>query len=85
MEIYYFYISKFRKLPARAQNLYLTYCMKSVRIRSLSGPYFPAFGLKKLRIRTFSRSASNIVKTVLLSAYQMTYILWRHININNYF
>ena len=29
----------------RAQEATLSHCVKSVRVRSYSGPYFPAFGL----------------------------------------
>ena len=52
------------------------HCVKSVRNRSFSGPYFPAFGLNtenagkcgpaKLRIRTlFTQCAAGIVITVM--------------------
>ena len=34
-------------------------CVKSVRIQSYSGPYFPAFGLKKERYRVFLRILSE--------------------------
>ena len=37
------------------------HCVKSARIRSFSGPYFPAFGQEKLRIRTlFTQCLSSI-------------------------
>ena len=31
--------------PQNGTNSYLSHCVKSVRTRSFSGPYFPAFGL----------------------------------------
>ena len=47
-----------------AKKLFI-HCVKSVRIRSFSGPYFPAFGLntdqKNFEYGQFSRSVSNII------------------------
>ena len=44
------------------ETLGLYYCVKSVRIRSFSGPYFPAFGLEKLRIRTLFTQCAYLLK-----------------------
>ena len=35
------------------------HCVKSVRIRSYSGPYFPAFGLNSPYLSGFSPNAGN--------------------------
>ena len=39
-----------------------THCLKSVRIRSYSGPYFPAFGLNTERFRRSLRIQSECGK-----------------------
>ena len=39
------------------------HCLKSVRIRSYSGPYFPAFGLNTERCSVFLRIQSECGKT----------------------
>ena len=54
--------AKFLRAPLRknlhtiasesAEKLGLLHCVKGVRIWRFSGPYFPAFGLEKLQIRT---------------------------------
>ena len=36
--------------------------VKRVHIQSFSGPYFPAFGLEKLRMRTLFRSARKALE-----------------------
>ena len=41
---------KYLKLPDNTVRLQ---CVKSVRIRSYSGPYFPTFGLNMERFRVF--------------------------------
>ena len=48
-------ILAFRRCPCEAQCLFhvqTIHCVKSVRILSFSGPYFPAFGLNILRIQS---------------------------------
>ena len=47
----------------------IQHCVKSICIQSFSGPYFPAFGPEKLRIRTFFTQCKSIdcyVMTILL-------------------
>ena len=46
--------------PFNKQNNIL-HCMKSVRIRSFSGPYFPAFGLNTERYGVWTRKTPNTV------------------------
>ena len=43
-------------------NFQARYCVKSVHIRSFSGPYFPAFGLEKFRIRTLFTQCAYLLK-----------------------
>ena len=47
------------------------HCVKSVRIRSYSGPYFPAFGLNTDQTNSeygvFSRSAEHVWATASIS------------------
>ena len=38
------------------------HCVKSVRIASFSGPYFPGFGTEKLRIYLFIFNLFNVDK-----------------------
>ena len=44
------------QIPAKN---YIWYCVKSVRIRSYSGPYFPAFGLNTERYSVSLRTQSE--------------------------
>ena len=37
------------------------HCVKSVRIRSFSGPYFPALGSEKLRIQALSTECESLI------------------------
>ena len=58
VEVLDFYTLKFSKNETTSEMWDLTrHCVKSVRIRSFSGPYFPGknagkYGTEKLRIRT---------------------------------
>ena len=60
-EIRNFVISNFSKMqpPLNARK---SHCVKSVRIRSYSGPYFPAFGLNTERCEVFHRIQSKYGK-----------------------
>ena len=60
-------ITKFTRRSSPT-NLHITYlhtdipCVKSVRIRSYSGPYFPALGLNTERYSIFLRICPNAKK-----------------------
>ena len=58
-------------------KLHLTHCVKSVRIRSYSGPYFPTFGLNadqnNIKYGHFLRSEYRVVITEM-------YISWMFIS-----
>ena len=43
-------------------GLWLTHCVKSVRIRSFSGPYFPTFGLNTEKYGVSIRTQSKCGK-----------------------
>ena len=49
-------MSRVSKIKGRIKSL--KHCVKSVRIRSYSGPYFPAFGLNT-QSSVFSSNAEN--------------------------
>ena len=60
----------------RVINLVLTHCVKSVRIRSFSGPYFPAKeGPEKLRIRTLFTESQRLLKT-LMTLFIKKKVMW---------
>ena len=48
------------KLIGRLCYFYIDNCVKSVRIRSYSGPYFPTFGLNNSEYGHFVRSGWNL-------------------------
>ena len=62
--------------PEKSENV--LYCVKSVRIRSYSGPHFPAFGLNNSEYGHFLRSVS-------LYFYFLICFPWRIRYIHNYF
>ena len=43
----------------KKKNRNVYHCVKSVRIRSYSGPYFPAFGLNTEYLSVFSQNAGK--------------------------
>ena len=47
------------------------HCVRSVRIRSFSGPYFPTFGLKTERYSVFSRIQTENGEILRISPYSV--------------
>ena len=45
-------IDKYGCLAMKTIVVYVMYCVKSVRIRSYSGPYFPALGVTRITPNT---------------------------------
>ena len=70
------------------QPLDIMHCMKSVRIRSFSGPYFPAFGLNtdrysvSLRIQNVGKCGPKKLWVRIFVAQRWSVIIMYHIRKN---